>query len=282
MGEVIFQGVAHIDRLFKEIKFKKGILFGIAQVVITIILLGKVLFGSGYFDLFYLIVGLISFVLAAISLSLWIKTPLCKMDESCNNIMRVKGSSIRNLKCLSREQRHDYMNILQIIYGYLQLKKNDKAIEQIKKITNMATSVSKIYNLSILSVSLLLEKKIKEADNRGVELICNAMNYIENEFRSIRNEEQIILKLTEIIDYLIGKVYRDSNQSKLFINIFEYYDKLEVVIKCDVDITIESDIQNMHKSTLIDNGEIKIIFEYCEVKNILPENTIYYTLLNKA
>jgi sensor kinase SpoOB-type protein len=274
--------VTHINRLINQIKLKKGIIPGIAQLVILLLCIVKLIINSIYFELSYFMMTAISALLSIISLLLWIKTPICQANKSCNNIEKMKGNFIRDLKCLSREQRHDYMNIFQIIYGYLQLKKADKAIEQIKKITNMTTSISKIYNISVLSISLLLEKKIKEADNQGVEIICNVTNYIEYEYRCIHNEVQIVEELTEIIDLFVNNMLNQPRDGKIFIDIFEYNDRLELIFKGDIEYALKVNIQRIHNDTIITDNETKLIFKYKQMENIIPNDTIYFSLLNNA
>lgn len=63
-----------------------------------------------------------------------------------------------------REQRHDFMNYLQVILGYLQLNKPDCAVQYIKQVTREIqelSSVTKIENPYLVTALLLVFQKGK-------------------------------------------------------------------------------------------------------------------------
>ena len=60
---------------------------------------------------------------------------------------------------LLRKERHEFMNNLQIIYGYLQINKNDKALEYIKKVSKNNSILSELYNLRDNKFAYNLESK---------------------------------------------------------------------------------------------------------------------------
>ncbi|PRR77289.1 sensory histidine kinase DcuS [Clostridium liquoris] len=69
-----------------------------------------------------------------------------------------------------RVQRHDFMNDLQIIYGYLQVDKEDKAKEYIDKLSVQNKYLSEIYSLGDLYLGYSLEKNIKECSSKHIEI----------------------------------------------------------------------------------------------------------------
>lgn len=72
-----------------------------------------------------------------------------------------------------REQRHDFLNYFQVILGYLQLNKPDRAVQYIKQVTGEMqelSSVTKIENPYLVLALLLAFQKGKSS---GVNLSFN-------------------------------------------------------------------------------------------------------------
>ncbi len=67
---------------------------------------------------------------------------------------------------LLRNYRHIYMNDLQVILGYIQLEKQDKAAEYIKRVSLMMDKESKVYQLKDNDMKLIMIKGyIKAREN---------------------------------------------------------------------------------------------------------------------
>jgi len=67
---------------------------------------------------------------------------------------------------LLRNYRHIYMNDLQVILGYIQLEKQDKAAEYIKRVSLMMDKESKVYQLKDDDMKLIMIKGyIKAREN---------------------------------------------------------------------------------------------------------------------
>ena len=60
-----------------------------------------------------------------------------------------------------RKERHDFMNCVQIIYGYLQLDNTKEAIRYINKIIGENKAISNLYALGDQSFGFCMEKIIK-------------------------------------------------------------------------------------------------------------------------
>lgn len=103
-----------------------------------------------------------------------------------------------------RKQRHDFMNDIQVIYGYLQLNKKDESIQYIEKIVRQNKSISKMYALGDYNFAFFMEEvlgrlwkseSIVELDveidsfskevflneyNKKINLVNNIINELEN------------------------------------------------------------------------------------------------------
>jgi sensor histidine kinase regulating citrate/malate metabolism len=55
-----------------------------------------------------------------------------------------------------REQRHDFMNHIQVVWGYLQLKKPDEAIRYIARINEEFNVLGSLFKISCPQLSLFL------------------------------------------------------------------------------------------------------------------------------
>lgn len=182
---------------------------------------------------------------------------------------------MKKAKGLLREQRHDYMNLIQIIYGYLQLDNRNKAIEYIKKAIAVSTSFSKCYYLSVFPISLLLEGKVKIGGSKGIEIIIDVDSYIDNEIRHINNEKNILECISKLFDIIIDCTYKENEETKLIIDIYEYIDRIDFVFSGDIDANLlELECNTINYITKTDDG-YEIIIYFDEAKDLLLDNTMY-------
>ena len=107
-------------------------------------------------------------------------------------IHKEKAEYISYMKDVFREQRHDYMNYFQVIYGYLQLGKIEEALRQIKKIIQLNSNLSQIYKMSLFHVSVYLDRAIREMGDLEYIINLHVLNNRQNTICCIDNEEEII------------------------------------------------------------------------------------------
>ncbi|WP_041701763.1 Spo0B domain-containing protein [Gottschalkia acidurici] len=206
------------------------------------------------------------------------KLLILNLLQGCEKYLKnLELLNIKDLKNLSRNQRHDYMNIFQIIYGYLQLNRKEDAIDQIKKVTSMTQNISKLYSISIFSMVLLLERKIMQANNLGINLNIEVETESNSEFRAIDNEEELLEKTREIIDCLL---YQHSEDQELTINmkIIENIDSIEITILTNsqyYNLDEVKYIENLYDEAKVHNNKIIITLKYEGVKNIQIKESIY-------
>lgn len=117
------------------------------------------------------------------------------------------GNEIDYAIDLIRMQRHDFMNNLQVIYGYIQINKTNEALKYIKGINNNMILLSRIYNLNSKMLSLLLNDFVMKCTKYYIE---NEF-YMEGDFDSIELYDFQILheKFQKVFDRLI-KHFSDS------------------------------------------------------------------------
>lgn len=92
-----------------------------------------------------------------------------------------------------RLQRHDFMNYLQVVYGYIQLNKPEEAIRYIKQINTRMTLLSMVFNLECPDLSVLLQDYINFCAKYGIdvkfnnELECISPEVISKNISEIKN-----------------------------------------------------------------------------------------------
>ena len=84
-----------------------------------------------------------------------------------------KERSIESLKAHLSEQRHDFFNLLQVLYGYTQLKKPDKVLSHIKDYCTQMENIGRLYNCKCIKLADLLYTKDKEAGSIDLNLEVN-------------------------------------------------------------------------------------------------------------
>ncbi|MGI6712202.1 MAG: Spo0B domain-containing protein [Bacillota bacterium] len=75
--------------------------------------------------------------------------------------------NVVNLIC---DQRHDYLNCLQVIMGKLQLSKPDKALEYLRKVTSDMLETNIITKLGNSYLTLFLLFAVQKSKNTGMDL----------------------------------------------------------------------------------------------------------------
>lgn len=117
-----------------------------------------------------------------------------------------------------RIQRHDFMNYMQVIFGYIQINKPDNASEYIKKINSRMITLSRIFNLESSYLGILLQNLIGTIYKLGAEIIFeNEINYIDKVVFS-KNITNIKLCF-ETVKLKLEKLFSENFSDTVFINI---------------------------------------------------------------
>ncbi len=93
----------------------------------------------------------------------------CENIEGCSLVNEERERSLESLSSHLSEQRHDFFNLLQLIYGYTQLKKPDKVLECITSHSSRMENIGRLYNCKCISLADLLYTKIKEAEGADID-----------------------------------------------------------------------------------------------------------------
>lgn len=122
----------------------------------------------------------------------------CKRDEDAC-IKAEKERAMESLRVHLSEQRHDFFNLLQVLYGYTQLKKPDKVLANIKDYCRQMENIGRLYNSKCIKLADLLYTKDKEAESIDLNLEIYAEVSFEPVVR-ILDDEAVL----HAVDYAIS------------------------------------------------------------------------------
>ena len=172
---------------------------------------------------------------------------------------------------LLRKQRNDFMNDLQVIYGYLQMKKPQCALDYIDRLSKENQIISEIYKLQDDGFSLCLESNIKRlwANEIKVEIDIEISNFKNEIFENEYN------KKSDLVNTIFMEL-EDTNQNFIYIYIFE--DKLgeslfianNEVMSDEISwmdewqqIDVDIDDIRIYKCSFDNNVAYRLIFNSC-------------------
>ncbi len=255
--------------MFKDNKVAKYVF--IQMVVICVFFLTDIFWFKSFTLLHIFFLALI-FSFSIISFFKSLENQL-HMDMLFKNDDFIKSQVVKSSKDLLRHQRHDYMNLIQIVYGYLQLNKREQALSQIKWINSMASSISKAYRISIFSISMLLEEKIKKADTRSIRLEYNVYSKINENLRTVNNENQIIDRIDNIFEVIIQEANKKNIESLITIDIHEYLDNITFIFKGTVLEFLVDSLKDIYPYSVVENNIVKIKLKFHGPRGLNIENT---------
>ncbi|BDR81775.1 hypothetical protein N072000002_19580 [Clostridium tetani] len=167
-----------------------------------------------------------------------------------------------------RTQRHDFMNEIQVLYGYMQINKYEEALNYLKKISEENENISQLYSLGDKFLAYILENNIKNINKYGIlldiELEISSFNdiYFEDGFYKKRHLVNNIFNelkkdAEEIYVYLFEN---ELGKSLLISNDEEVKDELDWIEEWD---NIQVDIEKFYVYRYKWNGHIgyRIIFD---------------------
>lgn len=118
-----------------------------------------------------------------------------------------------------RKTRHDFMNDIQVIYGYLQLDKKDEAMKYIDEISINNRVISKIYALGDERFGFVMEKLLKSFKEKDISVEVD----IEIDSFSKKVFELEYNKKLNLVNNIISEF--ENNKCK-FVYIYIFQDEL--------------------------------------------------------
>ncbi|MGE5677262.1 MAG: Spo0B domain-containing protein [Pseudomonadota bacterium] len=130
------------------------------------------------------------------------KSKVCPVAGNCSLLEAERQLSIESLRAHLSEQRHDFFNLLQVLYGYTQLKKSDKVLSHITDYCRQMENIGRLYNARCIKLADLLYTKGKEADSIDLNLEVNADLSFEQS-ASVMDDERIL----HVVEHVLSGLY---------------------------------------------------------------------------
>ena len=121
-------------------------------------------------------------------------------------------TNLENLNRKLREQRHDYLNQIQIVYGLLELEEYEEARAYMRPVFKDLMKVNKALKTSEPAVNALLQAKMETAEKQGIDFYLE----ITTQMKSLSIEAWELCKiLANLIDNAVTAVLQREGRSTL-------------------------------------------------------------------
>lgn len=117
-----------------------------------------------------------------------------------------------------REQRHDYLNQLQVVYGLLELEAYEEARDYMRPVFKDIMKVNRALKTSQPAVNALLQAKIETAEKKGIDFYPEVSTQLDD----LPMEPWELCKiLGNLIDNAITALQEKQGEKKLVVGISE-------------------------------------------------------------
>ncbi|MHC1749395.1 MAG: sensor histidine kinase [Cellulosilyticaceae bacterium] len=135
-----------------------------------------------------------------------------------NNVLE----TINNLEAFNitlREERHDYINHMQVVYGLMELGEYEEARRYMEPVYREILKLSKALKTAHPALNALLQAKFQMADSKGIAMYLE----IKTDLKYMGIEPWELCKvLSNIIDNGITALNKKEDNKNLYLDISEY------------------------------------------------------------
>ena len=125
---------------------------------------------------------------------------------------------VQELNSELREQRHDYLNHLQIVYGMMELEEYEELHDYLEPIYKDMMKVGKAIRTSIPAVNALLMAKMGTAEANGADFYVE----VKSDLKDLKIEPWELCKvLSNLIDNAITALQEKEGERKMALDISE-------------------------------------------------------------
>ncbi|MGL4736083.1 MAG: sensor histidine kinase, partial [Cellulosilyticaceae bacterium] len=209
----------------KEVDVKKllrtSLWMNMIQLILIVVVIGYALVqrNTDLYSLIYVALG-ITALNGVITIG-WYRFTFQSKSES---LMDTLGN-LEALNSKLREQRHDYLNHIQVIYGLLELEEYEEARKYMEPVYKDILKVSKALKTSHPAINALLQAKMQMADNYGIDLYLE----IKSNLKAIPLEPWELCKvLSNLIDNGMSALGTKHGVRNLYIDVSEGVDAYEI------------------------------------------------------
>lgn len=151
---------------------------------------------------------------------LWIGMIYFQRDSEVKRRAVIQSIEQTAIKTLNHH-RHDWMNDLQILYGYIQLGKHDKSVGCVGRIKERMEVESKIAMLGIPSLVFYLQSFRTIGSNLELEVVVLNDLYLADRMRQEDSETWISAIMQTIEAYQYSNLVASGESRKLILTLYE-------------------------------------------------------------
>jgi hypothetical protein len=160
----------------------------------------------------------------------------CKREKAtggCEELLNTERElAVESLKAHLSEQRHDFFNLLQVLYGYTQLKKYDKVLAHIKDYCRQLENIGRLYNCKCIKLADLLYTKDKEAESVDLNLEVLVSVSFEPVVRKLDNADIVHILDNIISVFLYALDSRGCKNTSIYFELEERADCFRIEVYC--------------------------------------------------
>ncbi len=157
---------------------------------------------------------------------------ICRHVRGCSAVEAEKERSVESLKSHLSEQRHDFFNLLQVLYGYTQLKKPDKVLANIKDYCRQMENIGRLYNCKCIKLADLLYTKDKEAESIDLNLEIYAEVSFDPIVRMLDDEAVLYVVDNAVSSFMYALDERGYKNTHIMYELKEYAENFSMEIYC--------------------------------------------------
>lgn len=199
---------------FKKL-IKLTLLVNIFQVILIVIFIVFITYNPSR-DMYILLYGAGGLTLLNSMVTVISYYVLIQKEEGTYTPETIKN--LENLNTVLREQRHDYLNHVQVIYGLMELGEYEEAKKYMEPVYNDLIKVGKALKTAHPAVNALLQAKIQKGEKENINVYVE----VKSNLKHIPMEPWELCKiLANIIDNQITALGQREPIRKLYIDIGE-------------------------------------------------------------
>ncbi|HBM74551.1 MAG TPA: hypothetical protein DD429_03215 [Clostridiaceae bacterium] len=188
------------------------------------------------------------------------------MFLECKNGLQTDCHDAEVIRYL-REQRHDFINLIQVIWGYLQLNKSDKAKEYINEMLIEFELIGSIFKINNPSLSLLLYNNVLKARKSNITVDFDAdLDFLNKLCDDNDDIGDLLYCIDKCFDEILNNACK-NNYSSVYITICAEGDMLYIIMSSGVRnncFDISKEMQSSDSSKSLDYKSALNIKVYCK------------------
>lgn len=163
-----------------------------------------------------------------------------------NESYRESMKNLENLNSRLREQRHDYLNQIQIVYGLLELEEYEEARDYLRPVFKDIMKVNKALKTAQPAVNALLQAKLETAEKQGIDFYLE----VATQLSGLAMEPWELCKvLGNLIDNAVTAVAGLEGERRITLEIREARETYRLIVRNN-----GPDIPEQHRSLIFNQG----------------------------